>query len=73
MPPTRKCLYPHSAHRLYFGERDGEREGDPHKKNGEDYEGAVYVPYLANIPDGRATLILTLQNINFTKTAWNMR
>lgn len=52
---------------LYFGEELVSEKIIRTKKNGNDYEGAVYVPYLANIPDGRATLRLTLQNINFTK------
>lgn len=54
---------------LYFGDEMVSEKVIRTKKNGEDYEGAVYVPYLANIPDGRATLILTLQNINFTKNS----
>lgn len=54
---------------LYFGEELVSEDVIRTKENGKDYEGAIYVPYLANIPDGRATLILTLQNINFTKNA----
>lgn len=38
------------------------------KVSGETYPVAVYVPYIANIPDGNANLRLTLQNINFTTT-----
>ena len=38
------------------------------KVSGEVYPVEVYVPYIANIPDGSATLRLTLQNINFTIT-----
>lgn len=51
---------------LYFGEELVNEEVIRTKQNGQDYEGELYVPYLANIPDGRATLRLTLQNINFT-------
>lgn len=36
------------------------------KVNGETYPVAIYIPYIANIPDGQATLKLWLQNINFT-------
>ena len=36
------------------------------KVSGDTYPVALYVPYIANIPDGQATLKLTLQNINFT-------
>lgn len=38
------------------------------KVSGATYPVAIYVPYIANIPDGVATLRLTLQNINFTIT-----
>lgn len=38
------------------------------KVSGETYPVAIYVPYIADIPDGDATLRLTLQNINFTTT-----
>lgn len=38
------------------------------KVSGETYPVAIYVPYIANIPDGTANLRLTLQNINFTIT-----
>ena len=38
------------------------------KESGKDYEGKIYVPYLANVPDGTATLRLSLQNIQFTLT-----
>ncbi|MCC8071717.1 MAG: DUF5125 domain-containing protein [Bacteroidales bacterium] len=38
------------------------------KVSGQDYVGKIYVPYYANVPDGRAQLKLTLQNINFTIT-----
>lgn len=38
------------------------------KVSGETYPVEIYIPYIANIPDGQATLKLWLQNINFTKT-----
>lgn len=38
------------------------------KVSGETYPVSIYIPYIANIPDGQATLRLTLQNINFTTT-----
>lgn len=53
---------------LYFGEELVSEEVIRTKVNGSDYEGEIEVPYLANIPDGRATLRVTLQNINFTKS-----
>lgn len=53
---------------LFFGDEMVSEKVIRTKNNGSDYTGAVYVPYLANIPDGRATLRVILQNINFTKT-----
>ncbi len=53
---------------LYFGEEIVSSEVVRTKVSGQDYEFALYVPYYANIPDGRATLRLQLQNINFTIT-----
>lgn len=53
---------------LYFGDDMVSEKVIRTKTNGSDYTGAVYVPYLANIPDGRATLKVILQNINFTKS-----
>ena len=38
------------------------------KVSGQEYNGKIYVPYLANIPNGTATLKFILQNINFTIT-----
>lgn len=38
------------------------------KVSGETYPVAIYIPYIADIPDGQASLVLTLQNINFTTT-----
>ncbi len=51
---------------LYF---DGEKVSETvirTKTSGEDYTGKIYIPYLANIPNGKATLKYILQNINFT-------
>lgn len=52
--------------RLYFGEELVSEDVVRTKVSGEKYEAAVYIPYLANIRDGRATLELIVQNINFT-------
>lgn len=51
---------------LFFGEEMVNEAVVRTKVSGKDYEAKIYVPYLANIPDGRATLRVTLQNINFT-------
>lgn len=51
---------------LYFG---GEKVSETvirTKTSGQDYSGKIYIPYLANIPNGKATLKYILQNINFT-------
>ncbi len=53
---------------LYFGDEMVTEEVIRTKVSGEEYPVKVNVPYYANIPDGRATLRLTLQNINFTIT-----
>ena len=53
---------------LYFGDEMVSEKVIRTKVSGADYEGKLYVPYYANIPDGKATLRLTLQNINFTMT-----
>lgn len=52
---------------LYFGEELVSEKVIRTKENGADYTDKIAVPYLANIPDGNATLRMTLQNINFTK------
>lgn len=36
------------------------------KDNGKDYNGKIYIPFLKNVPNGKATLKYILQNINFT-------
>lgn len=51
---------------LYFGDEMVSEEVIRTKENGATYEGKIYVPYIANIPDGKALLRLTLQNIHFT-------
>ncbi|MDO4320438.1 MAG: DUF5121 domain-containing protein [Bacteroidales bacterium] len=53
---------------LYFGDEMVSEKVIRTKVSGDVYEGKLYVPYYANIPDGNATLRLTLQNINFTTT-----
>lgn len=53
---------------LYFGDEMVSERVIRTKVSGADYEAKLYVPYFANVPDGRATLRLTLQNINFTIT-----
>ncbi|MDE6160431.1 MAG: DUF5125 domain-containing protein, partial [Muribaculaceae bacterium] len=53
---------------LFYGEEQVSETVIRTKQSGADYEGKVYFPYLANIPDGRAILRLRLQNINFTTT-----
>ncbi len=51
---------------LYFGDEMVSEKVIRTKVSGADYVAKMLVPYYANIPDGRATLRLTLQNINFT-------
>ena len=55
--------------RLYFSDEMVSETIIRTKVNGQDYTGKIYVPYLANIPNGTATLKFILQNINFTITA----
>lgn len=52
---------------LFFGEELVSEKTLRTKVSGADYTDTIFVPYMANIPDGNATLRLTLQNINFTK------
>lgn len=52
---------------LFYGEEKVSETVIRTKTTG-DYTGKMYVPYYANIPNGRATLKLLLQNINFTLT-----
>lgn len=53
---------------LYFGDEMVTEQVIRTKDNGADYQAEIEIPYLANIPDGEATLRLTLQNIHFTTT-----
>lgn len=53
---------------LYFGDEMVSEKVIRTKVSGAEYTGRIYVPYYANIPDGQATLRLTLQNIHFTMT-----
>lgn len=53
---------------LYFDSELVDEQVIRTKVSGETYPVAVYIPYIANIPDGQATLRLWLQNINFTTT-----
>lgn len=54
--------------RLYYGEEMVEEVVIRTKESGKDYSGKIFAPYYANVPDGKATLELVLQNINFTIT-----
>lgn len=56
---------------IYYGSEKVSEQVVRTKVSGADYPIAVYVPYMANIPDGDATLRLTLQNIHFTITELN--
>lgn len=51
---------------LFLGEEKVSQTVIRTKESGHDYTGKIYVPYLATIADGAATLKYTLQNINFT-------
>ncbi len=53
---------------LYFGTEMVSEKVIRTKVSGVDYTDRIFVPYYANIPDGNATLRLTLQNIHFTIT-----
>lgn len=53
---------------LYFGDEKVSEQVIRTKVNGAEYDASLYIPYYANIPDGQATLRLTLQNIHFTTT-----
>lgn len=57
--------------KLYFDNEQVSETTVRTKVSGEDYIAKVFVPYYANIPDGRAILELTLQNINFTTETKN--
>lgn len=53
---------------LYFDSELVDQQVIRTKVSGEVYPVEINIPYIANIPDGQATLRLTLQNINFTIT-----
>lgn len=52
---------------IYYGE-EKVSETVIRTKTNADYTGKIFVPYLKNVPNGKATLKLILQNINFTIT-----
>lgn len=56
---------------LYFGDEMVSEKVIRTKVSGEDYQTKIFVPYYANIPDGKARLHLTLQNIHFTTSELN--
>lgn len=53
---------------LYFGEEKVSETTIRTKDSGKDYSGKIFIPFLANIPNGTATLKFILQNVNFTTT-----
>ena len=50
---------------LFYGEEQVSETTIRTKLSGNDYNGKIYIPYYANIPDGKGTLKYILQNINF--------
>lgn len=57
---------------LFYGEEQVSETVIRTKTSGSDYVGKIYVPYYANIPNGKATLKYVLQNIHFTTTEKEM-
>lgn len=55
---------------LFFGDEKVSETVIRTKVSGQDYTGKIYVPYLKDIPNGKATLKYVLQNINFTVTEY---
>lgn len=53
---------------LFYGEEKVSETVIRTKTSGTDYSGKIYIPYLKDIPNGKATLKFILQNINFTVT-----
>ncbi|TWV13275.1 DUF5125 domain-containing protein [Bacteroidaceae bacterium HV4-6-C5C] len=51
--------------RIYYGDEKVSEVVLRTKTNGS-YSGKIYIPFLKNIPDGKAKLKFVLQNINFT-------
>lgn len=54
--------------RLFYGDEMVSETVIRTKVSGQDYTGKIYIPFLKNVPDGTATLVYVLQNINFTIT-----
>lgn len=57
---------------LFYGEEKVSETVIRTKTSGSDYSGKIYIPFLANVQDGKATLKYVLQNINFTTTEQEM-
>ncbi len=53
---------------IYYGEEKVSETVVRTKVSGQDYTGKIYVPFLSDIANGKATLKYILQNINFTTT-----
>ena len=53
---------------LFYGEEQVSETVIRTKTSGNDYTGKIFIPYYANIPNGKATLKYILQNIHFTTT-----
>lgn len=53
---------------LFYGEEKVSETVIRTKTSGNDYSGKIYIPFLPNIQNGKATLKYVLQNINFTTT-----
>lgn len=51
---------------LFYGEEKVSETVIRTKTSGTDYSGKIYIPYLKDIPNGKATLKFILQNIHFT-------
>lgn len=51
---------------LYYGEEKVAETIIRTKTSGSDYSGKIYIPFLPNVQNGKATLKYILQNINFT-------
>lgn len=53
---------------LFYGEEKVSETVIRTKTSGQDYTGKIFIPFYADIPDGKATLKFILQNIHFTTT-----
>ena len=60
----RRCTSSTLKAQLYFSDEMVSETVIRTKVSGQEYNGKIYVPYLANIPNGTATLKFILQNIN---------